>query len=171
MTVRKTKLFISILLLTVGTLAPGRAEAGFWTHRDRMVRLDLERGHVEVQIVPDRGGAMTLARDGDHRWVFEGSTADLVGGSYSIVLRNRSPERIKVVVGVDGVNVYRKDPIVGRADQRHRLDPVARGGTPPSWVAGRSHNRAAVCLQSAGVERRPGPNRLADRSRSSSRLP
>ena len=53
---------------------------------------------------------------GPHRWVFDGVTEALVGGSYSIELRNRSSQRIKIVVGVDGLNVYGKDRIVGRAD-------------------------------------------------------
>ncbi len=110
------KSLTTVLILVTGVLASSHADAGFFTRHDRTVRLDLERGHVEVQIVQDRGGTMAFAREGENRWVFDGSTADLVGGSYSIVLRNRSPERIKIVVGIDGVNVYRKDAVAGRSD-------------------------------------------------------
>lgn len=104
------------LAVVMGLLmAPGSAVAWFG-HGDRTIELRHGGGSVEVQLVPDRGRALTLKQDGPHRWVFDGSTKELVGGSYSIVLRNRSSERLKVVVGIDGLNVYRKNKIVGRAD-------------------------------------------------------
>jgi len=40
--------------------------------------------------------------------VFAGDPHRLVGESYSISLKNRSHRRIKVVLGIDGVNVFRK---------------------------------------------------------------
>ncbi len=101
---------ISLGLLT----GPSRSEAWFGLG-DRTIELKQGAGTLEVQLLPDRGRALLLKQDGRHRWAFEGSTADLVGGSYSIVLRNRSAERLKVVVGVDGLNVYRKKRIVGRS--------------------------------------------------------
>lgn len=95
---------------------PPLASAGWFGHGDRTIELRHGAGSLEVQLVPDRGKALTLKQAGPHHWAFDGSTADLVGGSYSIVMRNRSSERLKVVVGVDGLNIYRKNRIVGRAD-------------------------------------------------------
>ena len=104
------------LFIVLGLLIlPSSASAGWFGQGDRLIELRHRGGRLEVQLVPDRGKALTLKQDGPHRWVFEGSTAELVGGSYSIVLRNRSSERLKVVVGVDGLNIYRKNRIVGRA--------------------------------------------------------
>lgn len=72
-------------------------------------------GVLDVQLLPDRGKTLNLSRVDQNRWTYLGKTEGLVGGSYSIVLKNRSSERLKVVVGVDGLNVYGKDEIVGRA--------------------------------------------------------
>jgi len=96
-------------------LSTGSAEGWFGTG-ERFVGLSHPSGTLEVRLIPDGKRAIRLTRETDHRWIFEGSTADLIGLPYSIELRNRSTERIKVVVGVDGLNVYRKAPIVGRAD-------------------------------------------------------
>lgn len=109
-----TTLAVAALGCTV--LAPASATAWPFQRGDRTVPLELDGGSVEVQLVPDRGRALPLTRQGANRWAFEGSTTALVGGSYSIHLKNRTPERLKIVVGVDGVNVYHRDPIVGRAD-------------------------------------------------------
>jgi hypothetical protein len=80
------------------------------------VRLDVAGGTLEVLVVPDGGSPLRLVADGGNHWRFVGSTADLVGESYSVVLRNRTGERLKVVVGVDGLNVYEREEVIGRAD-------------------------------------------------------
>ncbi len=96
-------------------LSAGSAEGWFGT-AERSISVRHPSGTLEVRLIPDGARPLRLSREVEHRWIFEGSTADLIGLSYSIELRNRSAERIKVVVGVDGLNVYRKRPIVGRAD-------------------------------------------------------
>ncbi|MCD4750393.1 MAG: PDZ domain-containing protein [Thermoanaerobaculales bacterium] len=108
--------FIGLFVFVGLWVGAGSAEAWFRSGAERTIKLELANGAVEVQLVPDRGKALALVQDGKNRWVFDGSTEALVGGSYSIVLRNRTAERLKIVVGVDGVNIYRRDPIVGRAD-------------------------------------------------------
>jgi len=115
----KTLGFIVVVGCVVGLgllVLPSSASAGWFGQGDRTIDLRHGGGSLEVQLVPDRGKALVLKQDGPNRWAFDGSTSDLVGGSYSIVLRNRSSERLKVVVGVDGLNVYRKAAIAGRAD-------------------------------------------------------
>jgi hypothetical protein len=105
------------LIIVLGLLVlPSSASAGWFGQGDCTIDLRHGGGTLEVQLVPDRGKALNLKPRGPHRWVFDGATEALVGGSYSIELRNRSSERLKVVVGVDGLNVYGKDRIVGRAD-------------------------------------------------------
>lgn len=111
----KTKESLLTIAVMIAALAAPSIGSAWWGHGDEVV-LRHGGGTVEVTIVPDRGGRLKLRQDGLNRWVFDGSTKDLVGGSYSIVVDNKSPERIKVVVGVDGLNVYRRSPIVGRAD-------------------------------------------------------
>jgi hypothetical protein len=80
------------------------------------VDLDIGDGYLEIELRPDRGRALELSQESAHRWVFRGATAALVGESYSLVLRNRSADRLKVVAGIDGLNVYHREPIVGRSD-------------------------------------------------------
>lgn len=71
---------------------------------------------VFVQVIPDGRGAMQFEREGPGAWVFRGDSESLVGKSYTIRLENNGSNRIKVVVGVDGINVYFRRPIVGTAD-------------------------------------------------------
>jgi hypothetical protein len=112
---KRSASIVIIGVVIVFGLLPSPAMAWFG-QGDRSIELRHGAGSLAVELVPDQGRALILKQDGSHRWSFEGSTADLVGGSYSIVLRNRSSERLKVVVGIDGLNVYRKNRIVGRAD-------------------------------------------------------
>ncbi len=113
----KIRGFVVGFIVGLGLLAlPSLASAGWFGQGDRTIELRHGSGSVEIQLVPDRGKALVLKPRGPHRWVFDGVTEALVGGSYSIELRNRSSQRIKIVVGVDGLNVYGKDRIVGRAD-------------------------------------------------------
>ncbi|HEV8629891.1 MAG TPA: hypothetical protein VGV61_06195, partial [Thermoanaerobaculia bacterium] len=98
------------------------------------VPLPVAGGALEVTLRPDSGPSLRLLPDGPHRWLFAGPTSTLVGGSYSVVLRNRTPERLKVVVGVDGVNVYGREVIGGSAsaDVGSILPPWSER-TLPGW--------------------------------------
>ena len=68
-----------------------------------------------IQVTAENGPPMTFERDSGV-WAFRGDTASLVGKSYTVRLENPGRKRIKVVVGVDGVNAYFRKPIVGAAD-------------------------------------------------------
>jgi len=103
-------------VVVVGLLVTPLTAGAWFGQGDRLIELRHGGGSVEVQLVPDRGKALVLKQRGPHRWVFDGATEALMGGSYSIVVRNRSSERLKVVIGVDGLNVYRKAAVAGRAD-------------------------------------------------------
>lgn len=137
----------------------------------RTVALPVAGGALEVTIRPDRGGPLSFVADGRGRWVFSGSTGDLVGGSYSIVLVNRTAERLKVVVGVDGLNVYEREVVAGRADAdvgsilapwgertlagwqvgQHRAQRFVF--SPPEWSEGEGRTDAQIGLVSVQVYR------------------
>jgi len=71
---------------------------------------------ISVQVVPDGRPPLRFERESGGTWVFRGDTTPLVGKSYVVRVGNQGKRRIKVVVGVDGVNVYFRKPIVGSAD-------------------------------------------------------
>jgi len=108
---------LSLPLLSL--LACGAAEGRSWPpHRGgSTASLAVAGGTLEVSLRPDRGPTLQLVAEGPHRWTFEGPTSNLVGGSYSILLRNRTDERLKVVVAVDGLNVYGREDVAGTSDQ------------------------------------------------------
>ena len=110
----------ALLLLAAAMLAAAPAHARRWgsdgTSGGATVHLDLAGGSLDVALVPDGGAPLRLGSAGPHRYTFTGATAALVGRSYSVRLRNRTGERLKVVVGVDGLNVYAKETIVGSSD-------------------------------------------------------
>jgi hypothetical protein len=84
---------------------------------DRL-RVSYGRGNsLFVQVIPDGRPPMPFESEGSDAWAFRGDTASLVGKSYTIRLENRGRSRIKVVVGVDGVNAYFRKPIAGTADR------------------------------------------------------
>lgn len=103
-------------IVVAGLLAFPASSSAWFGKGDRTIDLRHGGGSVEVQVVPDGGRPLKLKPRGPNQWFFDGATEALVGGSYSIVLRNSSSERLKVVVGVDGLNVYGKEEVVGRAD-------------------------------------------------------
>lgn len=70
-----------------------------------------------VQVIPDGRQPMPFESESPGAWVFRGDTASLVGKSYTIRLQNSGRSRIKVVVGVDGVNAYFRKPLTGTADR------------------------------------------------------
>ena len=112
MTARRWLSGFRLLLLVSPLLTSCSAEARSWG-AERGARLPLADGSIEVALRPDHGPALALTPDGPHRWIFEGRTSPLVGGSYSIVLKNRTSERLKIVVGVDGLNVYGREVVAG----------------------------------------------------------
>ncbi|HEV8241087.1 MAG TPA: PDZ domain-containing protein [Thermoanaerobaculia bacterium] len=112
---RGFKALVPVLVLTL--LACGPAVGRSWRPwQGPTASLPVGAGSLEVTLRPDRGSSLQLTPDGPHRWVFEGPTSKLVGGSYSILIRNRTDERLKVVIGVDGLNVYGREVVGGTAD-------------------------------------------------------
>ena len=101
-------LILSALLLTA---VPAAAR---WN--PDVVPLALPSGSLDVEVILENGRNLPFDRAGGDRYRYQGPTSDLVGRPYSIHLRNRSDERLKVVVAVDGVNVYWKAPLRGTAD-------------------------------------------------------
>lgn len=93
---------------------PASASALPWPGSDS-IRLAVADGQLAVSLRPDGGRALRLLRDHENRWVFAGDTGGLVGEPYAIVLRNDTSERLKVVVGVDGLNVYEREVVSGNA--------------------------------------------------------
>jgi len=110
---RSLNVFVPLLSLLACGVAEGRSRP--W--HGSTASLAVGSGTLEVTLRPDRGSARELVPDGPHRWVFEGATSKLVGGSYSILLRNRTDERLKVVVAVDGLNVYGREDVAGTSDE------------------------------------------------------
>lgn len=93
---------------------PARASALPWQGSDA-IRLAVADGRLDVSLRPDGERALRLVRDDENRWLFAGDTGALVGEPYAIVLRNDTSERLKVVVGVDGLNVYERAVVAGNA--------------------------------------------------------
>jgi hypothetical protein len=167
---------LEIFVLAAPLLACSPAAGRSWAPGGT-VRLEVADGWVEVALRPDSGGPLRLRPDGPHRWTFDGSTSTLVGESYSIVLRNRTDERLKVVVGVDGLNVYAREEIAGSAHQdvgsilsawsdrtlpgwQLDLDRAQRFVfSPPEWSEGEGRTEAQIGLLTVQVYRewRPEP--------------
>ncbi len=103
------------LYCLLGVLAAGSALAHGPTRST--LPLYVADGRLEVTIRPDGRSALPIRALRNGHWIFTGSTADLVGRSYTVSLHNRSSERLKVVLGIDGLNVYRKVPLAGSADE------------------------------------------------------
>jgi len=111
--VRLVTLAMLLAAALLAVVAPAHARG--WG-RDPEVHLAIAGGTLDVALAPDGASPLRLTPDGPHRFTLTGSTAPLVGHAYSVRLRNRSGERLKVVVGVDGLNVYAKETVVGSAD-------------------------------------------------------
>ncbi len=83
---------------------------------DTSARIEYARGRaIGVDVVLDNGRSLPLRADGPSRWAFRGDPEELVGRSYRVVIVNPNDERLKVVVGIDGVNVLFKQPLEGDA--------------------------------------------------------
>ncbi len=74
-------------------------------------------GTLSVQVVPDGSAALPFVNESPDTWTFQGDTSALVGRSYSVRLENGGRSRVKVVIAVNGVNVYVRKPIAGTADR------------------------------------------------------
>lgn len=111
---------LAVVVALAGLTLPAAAqEHGFGSSaaQDRLRLSYGSGGALVVQLVPDGRSPLPFQRDASGAWVFRGDTAPLVGRSYTVRLENRGRGRIKVVVGVDGVNAYFREPIAGRADR------------------------------------------------------
>ena len=172
----------------VALLLPAATEAHSPPSR-RTLPLALDRGTVEIELVPDRGRSLPLVEKGPNRWAFHGATAALVGQSYSILVRNRTPERLKIVVGVDGLNVYGRDPVLGRSDTDTGSilspwsDRTLRGWqvdqqsaqrfvfSPPEWSEGRGRTESQIGVVAVHVYRERPRIRYDDRDSALERAP
>ncbi len=93
---------------------------------DASARIEYARGRaIGVDVVLDNGRSLPLRAEGPGRWAFRGDPQELVGRSYRIVIVNPNDERLKVVVGIDGINVLFKRPLEGdaRADLGAIVNP------------------------------------------------
>lgn len=93
---------------------------------DASTRIEYARGRaIGVDVVLDNGRSLPLRAEGPGRWAFRGDPQELVGRSYRIVIVNPNDERLKVVVGIDGINVLFKRPLEGdaRADLGAIVNP------------------------------------------------
>ncbi len=91
-------------------------------------------GGITVRVVPRGDRAIPFHRLDSTRWAFYGNQENLVGKAYEIELENTTDSRAKIVVGVDGMNIYRKKDLAGNPtdDIGSILSPGARR-TLPGW--------------------------------------
>ena len=95
---------------------------------------------VEVEIVNDRGRPFPQypLRRGGGSTVYKAHLEAVRGSNYSIRIRNRSDQRIGVVIAVDGRNVISGDRSNLRPDERmYVLEPGQRE-TYEGWRTGRN---------------------------------
>lgn len=92
------------------------------------------RGGITVRVVPRGERAIQFHRLDRTRWGFYGNQENLVGKAYQIELENTTSSRAKIVVGVDGMNIYRKKDLAGNPtdDIGSILSPGAKR-TLPGW--------------------------------------
>lgn len=74
-----------------------------------------EGNSVSVQVIPDGRRPLQFRSLGDDRYELAEDTRPLVGKSYALRIENHGRQRIKVVVAVDGVNVFFRRPVEGLA--------------------------------------------------------
>lgn len=94
--------------------------------RDRL------RGEVCIEIVSDQGSALFTVPHKDFR---SGGTRIIKkyleakrGENYGILIRNRTPERIGVVIAVDGRNIISgKRSVLGSGEDMYLVDPYGLG--------------------------------------------
>jgi hypothetical protein len=103
--------WVSCLLAPVA----GAARSREWGESE--IDVEWRGGSLELQVIPDGSPPLEFDREGDDRWVFRGDTERLVGRSYRLRIANRSSNRLKVVVGIDGLNVFGRDPVQGKSSR------------------------------------------------------
>ena len=111
---------LAVVAALAGLMLPAAAQQsslGGSAPQDRLRLSYGSGGALFVQLVPDGRSPLPFQRDASGAWVFRGDTAPLVGRSYTVRLENSGRNRIKVVIGVDGVNAYFREPIAGSADR------------------------------------------------------
>ena len=91
-------------------------------------------GGIIVRVVPVGDRAIQFHRLDSSRWGFYGNQQNLIGKAYQIELENTTSSRAKIVVGVDGLNIYRKKDLAGNPtdDIGSILSPGAKR-TLPGW--------------------------------------
>jgi hypothetical protein len=166
---------VALLAAALALANHADARAGWWPwDTSSTIHLDVADGTLDVTLQPDRGRSLALTADGTNRWSFEGNTSSLVGQPYSIELENHTSERLKVVVSVDGLNVYGREVVAGNSgsDVGSILSPwgdrTLTGWqlddrraqrfvfSPPEWSegAGRTDARIGVVVVQVYRERR-----------------
>jgi len=99
---------IGALTLLAALLAAPAARAGAWQASGSLVDLSVE---VEGAAAP-----LYFARDGSARYYFEARA----GCAYAVRIANHSPERVGVVLAVDGLNAISGEREVGPTDPARR---------------------------------------------------
>jgi hypothetical protein len=91
-------------------------------------------GGITVRVVPRNESAIQFYSLDGNRWGFYGDQEALIGKDYQIELENTTSSRAKIVVGVDGLNIYRKKTLAGNPtdDIGSILSPGA-SRTLPGW--------------------------------------
>ncbi len=111
------------VIMTAFMLSTGTA----YSHgRDRL------RGEVGIDIVSDQGSVLFTVLHKDFR---SGGTRIIKkylearrGENYGIVIRNTTPERIGVVIAVDGRNIISgKRSVLGSGEEMYLVDPYGQG--------------------------------------------
>ncbi|MCB1037691.1 MAG: PDZ domain-containing protein [Acidobacteria bacterium] len=122
------------LALAAGLSVAAVAHARRWGQPQEAARIPVGSGTVEISLEPDGESPLGLVAVGQNRWAFQGATQALIGQSYSVVLRNRTAERLAVVLGNDGLNAFGREPVVGRFDADVAfLLPAWSERTLPGW--------------------------------------
>lgn len=98
----------ALTVLAAALLAAPAAQAGVWQASGSLVDLSVE---VEGAAAP-----LFCARDGSGRYYFEARA----GGAYAVRIANHSPERIGVVLAVDGLNAISGEREAGPSDPARR---------------------------------------------------
>lgn len=98
------------------------------------ILIPAERGGIIVRVVPRNESAIRFHSLDGNRWGFYADQEALIGKDYQIELENTTSRRAKIVVGVDGLNIYRKKTLAGNPsdDIGSILSPGARR-TLPGW--------------------------------------
>ncbi len=142
----KTALLAVAMVMCLPALSAGPVRAG-----DRTVDVDWQGGNVDVEVLPDGAPQLEFELEGPGRWIFRGDVGPLIGKSYRVRLGNRSDRMLKIVVGIDGLNVFSRDPVAGRASRDiGAVRPAAFRTGDRRLAAGPPHG-AALRLQPAGA--------------------